>query len=272
MAENRPIDLSTPSAARMYDWLLGGNYNYEADRLACEELLQHAPTTKELARNNRWFLERVVRTLAAEHGIKQFIDFGSGLPTANNVHHVAQKIHNDARVVYIDNDPIVMAHGRSILDENDRTAIIQTDMTEPETVFEHEDFSRLIDLTKPTAALFISVLHCVKDEDDPAGIVRRVARKLKPGSFIVVCQLVSDDPDLRREVTDLMLTQTQGHWGRVRERHEVKRFFDGLQVVEPPGLVDVTDWRPNSDLQQHQRSIEWTDYGGLAEIPQQPTP
>ncbi|MFH9404151.1 SAM-dependent methyltransferase [Streptomyces sp. NPDC017638] len=269
MAENRPIDLSVPSAARMYDWLLGGNFNYEADRLACQELLRHAPTSRALARNNRWFLERVVHALAEEHGIMQFVDFGSGLPTQNNVHQVAQAVHHDARVVYVDNDPVVLAHGRSILDSNDRTTIIEADMTQPETIFEREEFGRLIDLREPTAALFISVLHCVKDRDDPAGIVRRVVARLRPGSFVVICHLVSDDRGLREQVTELMREQTGDQWGRVREKWEVDRFFDDL-VVHPPGLVDVTDWRPDSDLRRHERSVEWTDYGGMAEVPPRP--
>ncbi|MCS0604958.1 SAM-dependent methyltransferase [Streptomyces sp. LP11] len=267
MADNRPIDLSVPSAARMYDWLLGGHFNYEADRLACEELLRYAPTTKALARNNRWFLERVVRALAEEHGIKQFVDFGSGLPTQNNVHQVAQAVHRDARVVYVDNDPVVLAHGRSILDSHDGNAtIIEGDMTHPEAVFESAEFGRLIDLKERTAALFISVLHCVKDRDDPAGIVRRVVSRLKPGSFVVICHLVSDDVGLRDQVTDLMRKQTDDHWGRVREKWEVDRFFENL-TLHRPGLVDVTDWRPDSDLRQHDRSVEWMDYGGMAEVP-----
>ncbi|MFC8708848.1 MULTISPECIES: SAM-dependent methyltransferase [unclassified Streptomyces] len=269
MAKNRPIDLSIPSAARMYDWLLGGHFNYEADRLACEELLRHAPTTKELARNNRWFLERVVHTLAKDHGIKQFIDFGSGLPTENNVHQVAQAVHEDAHVVYIDNDPVVLAHGRTILDANDRTTVIQGDMRDPDAVFATTEFGELINFGEPAAALFISVLHCIKDVDDPAGIVERVASRLKPGSFVVICHLVSDDPQLRRAVTDLMRVQTGDQWGRVRERWEVDRFFGDL-VVQDPGLVDITDWRPDSDLRRHQRSVEWTDYGGMAEVPPRP--
>jgi len=269
LADNRPINLSVPSATRMYDWLLDGNFNYEADRLACQELLQHAPTTKALARNNRWFLERVVRTLAEEHGIKQFIDFGSGLPTQNNVHQVAQDIHHDARVVYVDNDPVVLAHGRSILDSNAYTTVIDGDMRQPEAVLEREELRRLINFDEKTAVLFISVLHCVKDVDDPAGIIRRVVAKLKPGSFVVICHLVSDDRRIRDQVTELMRKQTGDNWGRVRERWEVDSLFENL-IPHPPGIVDVTDWRPDSELRQHDRSVEWMDYGGLAEVPPGP--
>ncbi|MBI0375582.1 SAM-dependent methyltransferase [Streptomyces albiflaviniger] len=264
--ENRHVDLSVPSAARMYDWLLDGSNNFEVDRRACRLLLQAAPTSRELARNNRWFLQRVVRTLADEHGIRQFIDFGSGLPTQQNVHQIAQGIDPDCRVIYIDNDPVVLSLGQSLLDENDKTAILSADMTDTDAIFNHPAVGRLINFDKPVAALFVSVLHCLPDSADPEGLVRRVVQELVPGSFVVVCQLVSDDPTFRDAVTELMRVQTQGNWGRVREEADVDRIFEGL-LVHRPGLVDVTDWRPDSELQQRQRSIEWTEYGGLAEVP-----
>ncbi|MGW3240696.1 SAM-dependent methyltransferase [Streptomyces olivaceus] len=264
------VDLSVPSPARMYDWFLDGAFNYEADRAACEELLKRAPTTRALARNNRWFLERVVHALADEYGVRSFLDFGSGLPTQNNVHQVAQAVTPDARVVYVDNDPVVLGHGRSLLDANANTAIIAGDMRDPGSVFATPEVKRLFtndqSTRAPRAALFISVLHCVKDVEDPAGIVRHVTSRLSPGDYIAICHLVSDNRDLRDSVTDLMQQETHDNWGRVRERHEVEAIFEGLQVLGP-GLVDVTDWRPDSELRQHQRSVEWLEYGGLARIP-----
>ncbi|MFB8749241.1 SAM-dependent methyltransferase [Streptomyces parvulus] len=264
------VDLSVPSAARMYDWLLDGTFNYEADRAACQELLKRAPTTKALARNNRWFLERVVHTLADKYGVRRFLDFGSGLPTQNNVHQVAQSVAPDARVVYVDNDPVVLGHGRSLLDANANTAMVAGDMRDPNSVFITPEVRRLFtdvhSVGTPKAALFISVLHCIKDVDDPAGIVHQVISRLSPGDYVVICHLVSDDRNLRESVTDLMRRETHDKWGRVREQHEVEALFEGLQVLSP-GLVDVTDWRPDSELRQHQRSIEWYDYGGLAQIP-----
>lgn len=251
----------------MYDWLLDGDYNYEADQKACTQLLEAAPTTKELARNNRWFLQRVVEVMAAEHGIRQFIDFGSGLPTQNNVHQIAQAVAPETRVVYLDNDPVVLAHGRSILDENDRTAIISADMADTDHILKHPEVTALVDFTEPVGVLFNSVLHCVPDEAGPKELVHRVVDRLVPGSLVVVCQLVSDDEALRREVTEMMLEQTHGYWGRVRERSDVDGYFERLEI-QPPGLVDVTDWRPQSELQQRQRSVEWTEYGGLAKVPQ----
>ncbi|MEU8592374.1 SAM-dependent methyltransferase [Streptomyces globisporus] len=260
------VDLSVPSAARMYDWLLGGSNNFEVDQDACELLLQAAPTSREVALNNRWFLQRVVRTLAREYGIRQFIDFGSGLPTQRNVHQIAQEANPGARVVYIDNDPVVLALGQSLLDENEDTAILSVDMRDTDTIFAHPDLNRLIDFSEPAAALFISVLHCLPDSSGPEELVRRVVDRLAPGSFVVVCQLVSDDPQVRKDVTELMLEKTGGNWGRVREKHDVESFFRGL-IPQEPGLVDVTDWRPDSELQQRQRSIEWTEYGGLGRVP-----
>lgn len=264
--EESVVDLSVPSAARMYDWLLGGSNNFEVDQTACELLLQVAPTSREIARNNRWFLQRVVRVIAEEHGIRQFIDFGSGLPTQRNVHQIAQEIDPEARVVYIDNDPVVLALGQSLLNENDRTAILSVDMTDTTAIFAHKDLTRLIDFSQPVAALFVSVLHCLPDSAGPRQLVQRVVDHLAPGSCVVVCQLVSDDPQVREGVTELMRVQTHGNWGRVREKRDVEEIFEGL-IKEEPGLVDVTDWRPDSELQQRQRSIEWTEYGGLGKVP-----
>ncbi|MGQ4484257.1 SAM-dependent methyltransferase [Streptomyces sp. SAS_281] len=264
--EESVVDLSVPSAARMYDWLLGGSNNFEVDQTACELLLRVAPTSREIARNNRWFLQRVVEAIAKEHGIRQFIDFGSGLPTQRNVHQIAQEADPEARVVYIDNDPVVLALGQSLLNENDRTAILPVDMTDTETIFAHKELKRLIDFSEPVAALFVSVLHCLPDSAGPAQLVHRVVERLVPGSCVVVCQLVSDDPQVRDDVTELMRVQTHGNWGRVREKRDVEAIFEGLIKAEP-GLVDVTDWRPDSELQQRQRSIEWTEYGGLGIVP-----
>ncbi|GGZ29368.1 hypothetical protein GCM10010387_23420 [Streptomyces inusitatus] len=259
------IDTTVPSVARMYDYYLGGSDNYESDRVACEELLTQVPSTKVLAVNNRRFLQRVVRLLASEYGIRQFIDHGSGLPTQDNVHQVAQAVDPASRVVYVDNDPIVLAYGRALLDENDRTAVIQADMRDTDGIFDHEETVRLIDFDKPVAALFVSVLHCIPDESDPAGLIRRVARRLAPGSFLVVCQLVSERPEIRKFVTDFMAEATGGHWGRVREEREVTEYFTGLTILEP-GLVEVSTWRPDNDLAPVQQTDEWIEWGGVARL------
>ncbi|MFF7243474.1 SAM-dependent methyltransferase [Embleya sp. NPDC008237] len=260
------IDVDTPSAARMYDWYLGGTENYPADRAACEELLKIVPSTRELARNNRAFLQRVVRVLAAEYGVRQFLDHGSGLPTRENVHQVAQGVDPAARVVYVDNDPIVLAHGRMLLEENDNTAVIQADMTDTAGIFEHPEVERLIRLDEPVAALFVSVLHCLPESAEPAAMIRRVAERLPSGSFMVICQLVSEDPAIRDGVSDFMAEATGNNWGRVREPAQVDGYFDGLTILEP-GLVEVSTWRPDSHVTARQQTDEWIEYGGLARIP-----
>lgn len=259
------IDVTVPSVARMYDYLLDGKDNYPADRAATEQLLQAVPSMKVLALNNRRFLRRVVRVLAEDYGIKQFVDHGSGLPTQDNVHEVAQRIHPDARVVYVDNDPIVLAHGRALLEQNENTAVLQADFRDTESIWGSSEVKRLIDLDEPVAALFVSVLHCIRDHDDPAGVVGRVAAKLPPGSCLVVCQLVSEDAETRRFVTDFMDQSTGGNWGEVREPSAVHRFLEGTEIL-PPGLVEVSTWRPDSDLAPKQPSYEWIEFGGVGRL------
>ncbi len=248
----------------MYDWLLGGKDNFHSDREACDELLRLAPSTRELAVINRLYLKRVVHWLAT-NGIRQFLDHGSGLPTQDNVHQVAQRVDEDCSVVYVDIDPVVLAHGRAALDENDRTAVIQADFRDTEGIFAHPDTQRLIDLDEPVAALFVSVLHCIPDSDDPWGLVRRVAERLPSGSYLVICQLASDDEKTRESVTEFMRETTGGTWGRVRSFAEVDSYFDGLELVDPP--VDVSLWRPDSDLSPRQATQEWVEYGSLARKP-----
>lgn len=257
------IDVTVPSVARMYDYYLGGKDNYVVDREASEELLKVVPSTQALALNNRRFLQRAVRYLARDLGIRQFVDHGSGLPTQDNVHQVAQAVDPASRVVYIDNDPIVLAHGRALLEENDDTAVIQADMRDTDGIFAHPEVTRLIDLEQPVAALFVSVTHCIPDEDDPAGIVKRVADRLVPGSYIVLCQLISEDRATRDFVTNFMHEATQGHWGRVRQAHEFERYFDGLEILEP-GLVEVSTWRPDGEVAPKQLTKEWIEFGGVA--------
>jgi hypothetical protein len=259
------IDVTVPSVARMYDFLMDGKDNYPADRAAAEELLKQAPSARVLALNNRAFLRRVVRRLAEDYGIRQFVDHGSGLPTQDNVHEVAQRVDPASRVVYIDNDPIVLAHGRALLEQNENIAVIQADVRDTEGIWSHPEVRRLIDPEEPVAVLFVSVLHCIPDRDDPAGVVRRAAAKVAPGSFLVVCQVVSEDEETRRSVTEFMARSTGGNWGEVRREKDVTAFLDGTDILEP-GLVEVSAWRPDSDLAPKQPSLEWIGFGGVGRI------
>ncbi|MFJ4686564.1 SAM-dependent methyltransferase [Streptomyces sp. NPDC091377] len=261
------IDANVPTAARMYDYYIGGKDNYAADRAACEELDKVVPSTRRLAVNNRRFLQRVVKTLAEEFEVRQFLDHGSGLPTQNNVHQVAQRFDPTSRVVYVDNDPMVLVHGRALLEQDERTAVIHADMRSTDEIFGHADTTRLIDFSEPVAVLFNSVFHCIPDDanDGPAAVVERVKQRLAPGSFLVMCQLVSEDAEVRAFVTDFMNQATQGHWGRVREPKDVAALFDGLEII-PPGLVEVSTWRPDSEVAPRQLTHEWIEFGGLGRL------
>ncbi|MEW1863979.1 SAM-dependent methyltransferase [Streptomyces sp. NPDC088194] len=260
-----PIDVTVPSVARMYDYLLDGKDNYPADRGATEELLEQVPSMKVLALNNRQFLRRVVRVLAEDYGIRQFVDHGSGLPTQDNVHEIAQRVHPDARVVYADNDPIVLAHGRVLLEQNENTAVLQADFRDTESIWDSPEVHRLIDLAEPVAALFVSVLHCVKAVEDPAGMVHRVRDRLPAGSCLVVCQLVSDDPDVRCGVSEFMDESTGGNWGEVREESDLLHYLDGTEILAP-GLVEVSTWRADNELALVQPSYEWIEFGGVGRV------
>ncbi|MBB5938729.1 SAM-dependent methyltransferase [Streptomyces zagrosensis] len=263
----QPIDVHTASAARMYDFLLAGVNNYAVDRAACQELLAIAPSAQRIARTNRDFLQRVVRVLVEDYGIDQFLDHGSGLPTQENVHQIAQRINPQCKVAYIDDDPMVLAHGRTQLHENHNTMVLHADMRSTQHIVEKTE--GFIDFRRPVAALFISVLHCLPDSDDdsdPAALIQRVAKELKGGGLMVVCQLVSEDPAVRQGVTDLMRQATKNHWGRVRTPEEVRGYFSGMTTLDP-GLVDVVDWRPDIEPPPpHLRPTDWVEWGGVAQL------
>lgn len=263
------VDFTIPSVARMYDYALGGKDNYAADREAVAHLESMLPGTTQLCLTNRAFLRRAVRLLAEEYGVRQFLDHGSGLPTQDNVHQVAQRVDPEARVVYVDNDPIVLAHGRALLAENDRTHVVQADMRDLDGIYGHPEVTRLIDFSRPVGVLFVSVLHCLPDED-AAGLLPAVTARLAPGSFVVANQLVSENATIRREVTAFMVESTQGNWGRLRQPHEVERYFDGLEVLEP-GLVEISRWRPDSDFPRRTAESDlheaWVEFGGVARVP-----
>ncbi|MFI9604390.1 SAM-dependent methyltransferase [Streptomyces sp. NPDC052043] len=261
------IDENVPTAARMYDHYLGGKDNYAADRSACEELDKVVPSTRRLALNNRRFLQRAVRTLAEDHGIRQFLDHGSGLPTQDNVHQVAQRVDPESHVVYVDNDPMVLVHGRALLQQDERTAVIHADLRQTDQIFSHPETQRLIDFSQPVAVLFNSVFHCIPDSDTdgPLAVVERVRERLAPGSVMLMCQLVSEDPEVRAFVTDFMDKVTQGHWGRVRQEKDVAEWFEGLELLEP-GLVEVSTWRPDTEVAPRQLTREWVEFGGIGLI------
>src|SRR5690606_31911633 len=239
------IDTSVPSVARIYDYALGGKDNFQVDREAAQELLQIAPEALLFARENRAFLQRAVRFLAEECGIRQFIDNGSGLPTENNVHQIAQRYQPDSKVVYIDNDPVVLAYGRALLSD-DNTTVVCSDLTDPDELLDSEELQWLIDLDEPVAVLYVSVLHCIPDEMEPQRIVSRMLERVPSGSYLLLSHIVADDDAVAAEFTKKMTERTS--WGRVRKPEEVTAYFTGLELIEP-GLVNVVDWRPDPQAQ-----------------------
>lgn len=260
------MDTTVASTARMYDYALGGTDNYPVDRMAMDAAEDLMPGAFAQARGTRRFLERVVRFLAGECGIGQFIDFGSGLPTQNNVHQVAHSVRPGARVIYVDNDPVVLRHQRTgaLLAADQSTAFILDDMRHTEAILGHPDTVRLIDFGQPVAVMYLSVLHLVQDADDPVGLVRSVMGRAAPGSYLAISHGCADDPEVLRELNAFFNERTGGRFGRFREKAEIRAFFDGLEIVEP-GLTQVTDWR--SDAEAEPLRTKAFLYGGVGRKP-----
>jgi hypothetical protein len=244
-AADRPppgIDASVATAARMYDYWLGGHDNFAADRIAALKIADLWPESPLVARGNRRFLGRAVRFLAAEAGIRQFIDLGTGLPTKGNVHQVAQAITPGARVVYVDNDPMVLAHARALKTGAD-AAVIHADLRDTQTILEHPDTTRLIDFTQPLAVLFVAVLHFVADPDAHAAVARLITAAA-PGSYLVLSHLTAETEDPQTAAAGTAVYAGTANPIVARPRAQILDFFDGLEILQP-GLVPVAQWRPD---------------------------
>jgi hypothetical protein len=239
------VDLNTDVAqsARMYDYCLGGKDNFAVDRAAVMALISQFREGLDVTRENRLFLYRVVRFLTRDAGIRQFLDMGSGLPTQANVHQVAQQFQADARVVYVDHDPIVLAHGRWLLAE-ETTTVIQADMTETDEILAHPDVRRLIDFAQPTAVLFLSVAHSIPDDERLRTMFSAVVDVLPAGSYLALSQFVGVDAQSAdshpQKCTDLGLVWKT----RTIDDFRTIAAGTGLEPV-PPGLADVAEWRPD---------------------------
>lgn len=238
------IDIERPSVARMYDYYLGGSHNFAVDRAAAQAMVAAVPEAPLMAQANRAFLRRAVQFLTAA-GVRQFLDIGSGIPTVGNVHEIAQRIAPESRVVYVDVDPVAVAHSREILDGNDRTAVVQEDLRHPERILAHPDVRGLLDLSEPVAVLIVAVLHFVSDDDRPAELLRTLRSALAPGSWLVLSQASADGRagDERAEAERVYRNTDNPLW--IRSRAELTTLFDGFQLVEP-GVVWVPQWRPDS--------------------------
>jgi hypothetical protein len=235
------FDPSVPSPARMYDYYLGGKDNFPSDREAAELALSVVPFGREIARANRQFLARAVTVMARE-GIGQFIDLGTGLPTWPNVHEVARSVHPDARVLYVDNDPMVCAHARALLATNDGVAAIHGDIRAPEAILNDPITRALIDFTQPVGVLFVAVLHFLTEDDRPWEQVAAFRWRMASGSMLAVSHITSDGTprDVQTTIQDVYAESSAP--AVFRTRQEIETFFGGLDLVEP-GLVEVGAWR-----------------------------
>ena len=258
------LDTSVASIARIYDYWLGGKDNFKADRDAAEQMIQQYPDIVTGVRKNRAFLGRAVHYLAAEAGIRQFLDIGTGLPSSNNTHEVAQRAAPDARIVYVDNDPIVLSHAQALLTSTPEGACAYVDADIRDTGKILKDAANLLDFSRPVAVCLIMILQFIPDEDDPVSIVRALVDAIPSGSYLTVAHPASDvdqhvGPALRQ-----LSTRMGGTRAAPRTHQEVSRFFDGLEMVEP-GLVQLHRWRPGTGLDDTGRDL--AAYGAVARKP-----
>ncbi|MGI5162389.1 SAM-dependent methyltransferase [Microbispora sp. CA-102843] len=258
------FDPSVPNEARVYDYWLGGKDNFAADREAAEAALLIAPELPLMCREGRRFLRRTVRFLAAA-GIRQFIDIGCGLPTQGNVHEIARECAPDARVVYVDKDPVVVNHGQALVEDNERVAVIRGDVRDPDSILTHPRLRALVNLDEPVGVLLVSVLAAINDDDLTMAITARLREAIAPGSYMVISHAISD---LRPEVTDKLALLFANEWaakddGRLRlpTRAEILPLFGDLEMVEP-GLVQVPEWRPDPDELRPPKDMVWS-VGGV---------
>lgn len=258
------FDPSVPSVARMYDYLLGGKDNYASDREAAARILEIEPDAASVARQNRAFLGRAVRYLAEEAGIRQFLDIGTGIPTAGNTHQVAQASAPESRVVYVDNDKIVLAHARALLDSTPegKCDYIDSDLRDTETIITQA--AETLDFSQPVAVLFIAILHFVPDQDDPWGVTRRLMDALPSGSYLGVSHATPEsftDP-ASKELLNKVYAETASGGVTPRPKAEIERFFSGLEMTAP-GLVSISAWRP----QPGEPVTRTLFYGGVGRKP-----
>ncbi|GAA1036720.1 SAM-dependent methyltransferase [Virgisporangium ochraceum] len=245
-----PIDTSVPHPARRYNYLLGGKDNFAADRASADQLTALFPTVRTAAIENRRFLKRSVRFLAGERGIRQFLDIGTGLPTADNTHQVAQRVAPESRVVYVDNDPMVMVHARALLTSTPEgaTSYLEDDLRHPEQILRRTELHNTIDIDQPVALMLVAVLHFIHDEDEAVRIVRRLTDALAPGSYVVFSGSTTDfsAPELAEPYKELVRAGKIDIWPRSKAEYE--NLFSGLEILEP-GVVAVSEWRPDGEAE-----------------------
>jgi hypothetical protein len=254
------IDVTVPNAARMYDYYLGGKDNFQADREAAEKIMALGPS-REICRANRRFLGRAVR-YAARQGIRQFLDLGTGLPNMNNVHEVARQVDPETHVIYVDYDPVVTVHARALLPYDPNTAVVEADVREPGKILDHPDVERLIDFTRPVGVVFLGILHCLTDEEDPWGTVAAFRERMAPGSHVIISHL-TDDAHPEVGVAAREVYQEASAPLIHRGHADISRMFTGFELLDP-GVTEVSDWRPEPD--ESRVGSEWW-YVGVGRVP-----
>ncbi|MUL43784.1 SAM-dependent methyltransferase [Streptomonospora sp. PA3] len=264
------LDMTKPTIARAYDALLGGKDNFEPDRELAAGVEEINPGSAEMAQHNRAFLSRAVTYVATELGIRQFLDLGSGLPTAENTHQVAQRNSPQNRVVYVDIDPMVLAHARALMVENDTTTVITADLRDVDRVMNNPGTRRLLDTGEPVCLMLLSLLHCIPDDEDPFGLVGRYLEPFPSGSALVYSHTTSNDAEHARAVTERILSSGTP-WGRVRSPEECAAAVADLELVSPSldgtapaRLVDCDTWRkPGTDPVEIPDKLIW-EHAGVA--------
>ncbi|MEW2635485.1 SAM-dependent methyltransferase [Streptomyces sp. NPDC048389] len=243
------IDISVPSVSRIYDFYLGGSHNFEVDRAAARKAMQYMPGLPKIMQANRAFMRRAVN-YAVGTGITQFLDIGSGIPTFGNVHEVARSATSDARVLYVDHDPVAVAHSRAVLDGDKRSGVVAADLRAPRQILDSPE-AGLLDLERPVALLLVAVLHFIEEDDDPYGAVAELRDALAPGSLLMLThasfegipvppEQAGGAVEVYRDIRNPLV---------MRSREQISRFFDGYEMVEP-GLVSMPHWRPDGPVDQ----------------------
>ncbi|MFD3543691.1 SAM-dependent methyltransferase [Streptomyces sp. NPDC058662] len=240
------IDISVPSVSRIYDYYLGGSHNFEVDRQAARRAMEFMPGLPKIMQANRAFMRRAVRHAVAE-GVTQFLDIGSGIPTFGNVHEIARAASPEARVVYVDHDPVAVAHSQAVLAGDDRSGVVAADLRKPQDILTAPEVGRLLDLDRPVALLLVAVLHFLEDADDPHAAVAGLRDALAPGSLLILTHASFEGIPLTTEVAGGAVGVYRDIRNPLvmRTREEIARFFEGFEMLRP-GLVSMPDWRPDA--------------------------
>lgn len=256
------IDISVPSVSRMYDYYLGGSHNFEVDREAARKAMEFMPGLPRIMQANRAFMRRAVR-YAAGLGITRFLDIGSGIPTFGNVHEVARAAAPDARVVYVDHDPVAVAHGRTLLEGDDAAAVLAADLRKPNQILDSQEVRDLLDPGRPVALLLVAILHFLQDEDDPRAAVAALRDELPRGSLLILTHASYEGVPVPAEVAGGAVDVYRDIRQPVamRGREEIAAFFEGFEMVAP-GLVPMPHWRPDGPV-EHEDPYAFSGFSGV---------